>query len=154
MDRRTDETALVFGEGPMGKEAPYGVLLRVRKNQEEQARALRAQAAMAKQAAKDAMDRVHQESQRDHRGAGDAQLWTMMDMAHGQKLRELKEAKDTLSKAQETLDEAAKHHLERCKDERVVQRMSEKRVLEQKKQEERRERREFDDLAVMRFARD
>ncbi|MCP4503201.1 MAG: hypothetical protein GY822_24965 [Deltaproteobacteria bacterium] len=138
----------------MGKETPYGVLLRVRKSQEEQARAMRAQAAMAKQAAKEAMERVHRESQRDHRQRGDAQLWSMMDVAHGQKLRELKEATDAFSSAKSALDEAAELHLERRKDERVVQRMSEKRILEQKKAEERRERKELDDLAVMRFARD
>jgi|GEM_PF-2198039 len=138
----------------MGKTTPYGVLLRVRETKEQHARAALARATRAHQEAEQVVQRMTNELHADHREAGDAQMWAVLDQAHEVKRDALDEARDAFAQAKEALDGAAREHLERKKEHRMVERMSQKQQELQRKQAEKREQRQQDDLTLMRFTRE
>lgn len=127
--------------------------VRLRERAEDDAKLALARARKEAKTAEEALHRAQSEARVDARARGDAAQWQVVENARVRALASVKRAEEGLAKAREREAAVRKAFEHAHRQAEAVRRVSEAKRQEMSREEGRKERKSFDELAVMQFGR-
>jgi flagellar export protein FliJ len=129
------------------------VVVKLRERDEERAQTLLADSERAAKAAREQAAAAHERARHDGRKAASAADWMMLDAAHGRARMEAANAEQAANAADEHLSASRHHYSSAYQRAETIRRVAEARRSEIIAEAETRERKELDEIAVLRYAR-
>ena len=126
-------------------------VVEIRKRAEDHALVGLARARVAVETARERLTEAAQATRRDTRRSGPVELWQLDELAHRRALQALRVAEGQMQQAARSEESARDGYVSARQDKQVVQRVRERRRAELALEAQRRERRDADEIATLKF---